>query len=128
MPSTPVWIFSWNSPIHLAICIAAKLLTASCFVTFFTYLFQILADVSCLFIAQCQSQNLNERELMLLLVWNNSSAWSNNTQTLVTFGSEKTQKVLQKHQHVTSKHNTDQSKTQNTMDSFLFSKQNPTST
>ena len=65
-------------------------------------------------------ENLTERELMLLLVWTNSSVCSDNTQALVTSGSDKNQKVIQKHQHVTFKHNTDQPKIQITMDSFLF--------
>ena len=41
------------------------------------------------------------------------------------FCSEKKSKVLQKHQQVTSKHNPGQSKIQNSMDSFLFKKENP---
>ena len=42
--------------------------------------------------------------------------------------SGKNSKVLQKQQHVTFKHKTDQSKSQNAMANFLFQKYNPTST
>ena len=46
------------------------------------------------------------------------------TQSHIWFYLRKNSKVLEKHQNVTSKH-IDQSKTQNTMDNFLFQKQNP---
>ena len=46
------------------------------------------------------------------------------TQSHIWFHLRRNSKVLEKHQHVTCKH-IDQSKTQNTMDNFLFQKQNP---
>ena len=63
---------------------------------------------------------------MLILVWTNSSVCSDNTKSHLADSIWRNSKALRKHQHVTSKHNTDQSKTQNTMNNFLFSKQNPT--
>ena len=41
-----------NICLSYVLSIAAKLLTASLYVSFFTYFFQILADVSCLYIVQ----------------------------------------------------------------------------
>ena len=47
-------------------------------------------------------------------------AGSDNTKSHLVLFERRNLKVLEKHQHVTSKHNTDQSKTQNTMDNFPF--------
>ena len=47
-------------------------------------------------------------------------AGSDNTKSHLVLLERRNLKVLEKHQHVTSKHNTDQSKTQNTMDNFPF--------
>ena len=41
-------------------------------------------------------------------------------------GSENNSKILQKHQHVTSKHNTEQSKTQTRWKTFCFNDTNDT--
>ena len=41
-------------------------------------------------------------------------------------GSENNSKILQKHQHVTSKHNTEQSKTQTKWKNFCFNDTNDT--
>ena len=63
------------------------------------------------------TQFLTEYELLLFMVWNNSSLCSDNTKSSLILIKIK---VLQKHYHVTSKHNTDQSETHNTMDNSLF--------
>ena len=47
-------------------------------------------------------------------------AGSDNTKSHLVLLERRNLKVLEEHQHVTSKHNTDQSKTQNTMDNFPF--------
>ena len=62
---------------------------------------------------------------MLFLVWTNSSVFSDNTKLRLAV---KKFKCITKHQYVTSKHNKDQSITCNLMDSFLFQKQNISST
>ena len=57
-------------------------------------------------------ENLTEFKLILFLVWTNSSVCSDNTKLHLAGSICRNSKVLQKHQHVTSKHNAEQSKTQ----------------
>ena len=55
---------------------------------------------------------------MLFLVWTNSSVCIDNTKSFLAL--KKFKDITKASACVTSKHNTGQSKTQNTMDNFLF--------
>ena len=63
-------------------------------------------------------KNLTECELIPFLVWTNSNVGSDNTKSHV--GLKKSKVITKTSASVTSKHNTDHSKTQNTMDNIIF--------